>query len=68
MKPLIRIHNSQTNKVIDREMTDDEFAIYKADKEKAMAAEVEAESKAIAKAALLEKLGITDEEAKLLFS
>ncbi len=25
-KPIIRIHNTQTNEVIDREMTDAEFA------------------------------------------
>jgi hypothetical protein len=30
-KPIIRIHNTATDEVIDREMTDDEFAQYEAD-------------------------------------
>jgi hypothetical protein len=29
-KPMIRIHNSQTDEIIDREMNDEEFAIYEA--------------------------------------
>lgn len=67
-KPMIRIHNTETNEIIDREMTDEEFASYEAE---AIAYEnsfVLAASKAIEKAALLEKLGITDDEAKLLLS
>jgi hypothetical protein len=28
--PMIRIHNTETNQVVDREMTDAEFAKYKA--------------------------------------
>jgi|688.fasta_scaffold313068_2 hypothetical protein len=65
-RPMVRIHNIQTNEVIDREMNDAEFAQYEADQ----AAEVErvaAEAvKAEQKAALLERLGITAEEAQLL--
>ena len=66
--PTIRIQNLETNEVIDREMTDEEFAKYKADKadEKAKS-DLEA-TKAAEKAALLAKLGITDNEAKLLLS
>jgi hypothetical protein len=30
-RPMIRIHNSQTDEVIDREMTAAEFKIYEAD-------------------------------------
>jgi len=30
-RPLIRIHNAETNEVIDREMNDEEFAQFKAD-------------------------------------
>jgi hypothetical protein len=64
--PTIRIHDLATNQVIDREMTDAEFAKYKADKadEKAKA-DLEA-TKADVKAAILNKLGITQEEAALL--
>lgn len=51
-----------------REMTDDEFAQYKLDKAEAQTRQAEAEAKATAKAALLDRLGITAEEATLLLS
>jgi len=65
-KPLIRIHNTETNEIIDREMTDEEFAIYEAEQQADAEAEADAEAKAQTRAALLERLGITEEEAKLL--
>lgn len=65
-KPTIRIHNTSTNEVIDREMTDAEFAEYEARQAEQVAAEAEATTKAQAKADLLAKLGITAEEAALL--
>jgi hypothetical protein len=66
--PMIRIHNAETNEVIDREMTDAELAKYEAEKENENAqAEVEADL-ITAKAALLERLGITADEAKLLLA
>jgi hypothetical protein len=67
-KPIIRIHDTQTNEVIDREMTDDEFAKYQADQEAQAAALAEIQAKAQAKAELLERLGITEDEAKLLLA
>jgi hypothetical protein len=67
-KPMIRIHNAETNEVIDREMNDQEFAVYQADQTAAVARKAEAEAKATAKAALLTQLGITAEQAKLLLS
>ena len=67
-KPMIRIHNIETNEVIDREMTAAEFKIYEADQEAQLVEQAEAEAKATAKAALLSKLGITAEEAVLLLS
>jgi hypothetical protein len=67
-KPMIRIHNTETNEIIDREMNDDEFAQYKLDEANTKKREAEAKAKATAKAALLSKLGITDEEASLLLS
>ena len=67
-KPMIRIHNAETDKVIDREMNDAEFAQYEADQAAHLAKQAEAEAKAQAKAALLKKLGITAEEAVLLLS
>ena len=67
-KPMIRIHNTETNEVIDREMNDQEFAQYEADQAAQAAKQAEAEAKATAKAALLAQLGITAEQAKLLLS
>ena len=67
-KPIIRIHNTETDEVIDREMTAAEFKRYEADQAQAKAIKAEAETKATAKAALLNKLGITAEEANLLLS
>ncbi len=67
-KPMVRIHDIETNEIIDREMTDAEFAQYKKDIIEAEAKTAEVEAKATAKAALLERLGITEDEAKLLLS
>ena len=67
-KPIIRIHNSKTDEVIDREMTDEEFADYKKRQDADAARQAETEAKAVAKAALLAQLGITEEQAKLLLS
>jgi hypothetical protein len=65
-RPMIRIHNVETNEVIDREMNDGEFAQYEADKAAQATAQAEAEAKAAEKQALLDRLGITADEAKLL--
>ena len=65
-RPIIRIHNVETDEIIDREMTDQEFAQYEADQALQATAQAEAEAKATAKAALLTRLGITAEEAQLL--
>lgn len=67
-RPIIRIHNVETNEVIDREMTNEEFADYEADSAAEVDRLAEQEAKAIAKQALLDKLGITEEEARLLLS
>ncbi len=67
-KPMIRIHNTETNEVIDREMSNAEYKVYEAEQLKNEEQKAEAEAKAIAKAALLNKLGITAEEAQLLLS
>lgn len=65
-KPIIRIHNIETNEIIDREMNDAEFKAYELDRAAIAAAEIQAKAKADAKAELLAKLGITAEEAALL--
>lgn len=64
--PTIRIHNTETNEVIDRKMTDEEFAIYQDDANQSKAKSAELAQKAAAKQAVLEKLGLTAEEALLL--
>ena len=67
-RPMVRIHNIETDEVIDREMNNEEFANYQARQLEKETEQAEAEAKATAKAALLEQLGITEEQAKLLLS
>ena len=67
-KPMIRIHNSQTDEVIDREMTAAEFKIYQADRAAQLVKQAEAEAKAAQRQAILDRLGLTSEEAALLLS
>jgi hypothetical protein len=67
-KPMIRIHNTETDEIIDREMNDNEFAAFQTVQAKYAAEQAEAQEKADAKAELLERLGITEDEAKLLLS
>jgi hypothetical protein len=67
-RPTIRVHNTETNEIIDREMNEAEFAQYELDQEQQAAAEIAAAQKAADKAALLAQLGITEEQAKLLLS
>jgi ribosome-binding ATPase YchF (GTP1/OBG family) len=65
-KPIILIHDVETNETVEREMNAKEFTQYQAD-QIAASARIEAEiQKAADKAALLEKLGITEDEARLL--
>lgn len=64
--PTIRIHNIETNQIIDREMNPEELALYEADSAR-FAAQIQAKQEAaIKRQELLDKLGITEEEAKLL--
>ena len=71
-KPTIMFHNTETNEIVEREMNAEELAQWKADvayyAAKAELAKAEAEAKATQKAALLNRLGITEEEAKLLLA
>lgn len=68
MKPKILIINALTNEEELREMNADEFAQYEADKAEFIAKAAEAQAKAEAKSQLLHRLGITEDEAKLLLS
>jgi hypothetical protein len=64
--PMIRIHNPETDEVIDREMTAEELKQHNKDLADSAKAKEDVAVKADAKAALLTKLGITAEEAALL--
>jgi hypothetical protein len=67
-RPIKKIHNTETNEIINRELNDAEYAQHLLDLEANAIAKAEAEAKATAKAELLEQLGITEEQAKLLLS
>jgi hypothetical protein len=66
--PKIEIHNVETGEIEIREMNADELAQWEIDKTVEEAKAAEAEAKAAARQALLDKLGITEDEAKLLLS
>ena len=61
-----RIINVETGEVIERELNAKEIAQQEIDAAAYSAAQAEAEAKATAKAALLARLGITEDEARLL--
>jgi putative NADH-flavin reductase len=65
-KPMIRIHDISTDEVIDREMTKDEIADHEAIQAAFVLAEAEAEAKVEARQAILDRLGLTSDEAALL--
>jgi hypothetical protein len=65
---MVRIHNVESGEIVDREMNDAEYAQYEAEQADREAKEAEQSAKDEAKAALLERLGITADEAALLLS
>jgi hypothetical protein len=65
-RPMVRIHDMETDEIIDREMNDAEIAQWEANKIANAEAEAIAAAKAAKKQALLDRLGITADEAKLL--
>jgi hypothetical protein len=64
----VKIHNAETGEVTEREMNADEVAVWEADRAQEAQRQAEAEAKAAQKAALLDRLGINEDEAKLLLS
>lgn len=66
--PTIKIHNVETGEVVERDMNDDELAQKEEDQAAQAIEAAQAKTKAVKKAALLERLGMTEEEAKLLLS
>jgi hypothetical protein len=68
-RPMIRIHNTETDEIIDREMNDGEFAQYEIDQANYQARQAEAEAKAQAKIAAegkLAALGLTTDDLRAL--
>jgi AmiR/NasT family two-component response regulator len=65
---LIKLHDAATGEIVEREMNEQELNQYKLDqKTSEIESKIEAQ-KAADKAALLSKLGITEDEAHLLLS
>lgn len=65
-----KIYDVQTGEetIVERPFTKDELAAIEAEKKAAEKRQAELEAKASARAAILEKLGLTEDEAKLLLS
>ena len=69
--PMIRIHNTETNEVIDREMTAAEFTAYKAEQKEAEAIATEKAAVQAARSSALAKLaalGLSEDEVNGLIS
>ena len=65
-KPQVKIVNCETGEEIVRDATAEEIAQMQTQAENDAVAKAQAEAKETAKADLLERLGITEEEAQLL--
>lgn len=65
---IIKIVNAETGEEIEREMNAKEIAQRELDQAAFLAKKQAVEAKATARLALLERLGLTEEEAKILFS
>lgn len=67
-KPIVQETNATTGETIEREMTAAEIATHKSIVAESVKSIVDGQEKVAQKAALLEKLGITADEAKLLLA
>lgn len=66
--PKVTIHNAETGEVIEREMNAEELAQYEIDVQRDAQRAADIAAKSAAKSALLDRLGLTADEAKLLLS
>jgi len=66
--PIVKIHNAETGEIIEREMNAQELKQFEKDGKAANDKAAADAAKAADKAALLAKLGISEDEAKLLLS
>ena len=64
--PIIRIHDTATDTITDREMTADELAQYELDKAEAEARTAAQTAKEVQRQAVLDKLGLSADEAAAL--
>ena len=65
-KPTIRIHDLENDEIIDREMTDNEYSDYLSALETDRLVQEEKIAKENEKKAILEKLGLSQDEANLI--
>jgi hypothetical protein len=65
---MLKIHNADTGEIIERELNDAELAQHEADLAAAATRKADMVAKEAAKAALLDRLGMTADEATLLLS
>jgi len=65
-KPIIKIHNTETGEVIEREMTKTEFDLYNKTNAESEASKTAQAEKELQRQAILDRLGLTADEAKLL--
>ena len=66
--PIIKIVNAETGEELEREMTADEVKAYQAESAAYAAKKDEAIKKAESKAAIAERLGLTDAELAILLA
>ena len=64
--PTVKIHNVETGEIVEREMNAGELAQWETDQAETLSLREAEAAKAADKAALLEKLNITEDEARLL--
>jgi len=65
-KPMVRIHDAQTDQIVDREMTTVEFKQYEKDQKETLNRKAEADAKALAKQVILDRIGLTADELKTI--
>ena len=63
---IIKIHNVSSGEIIEREMTEKEIIELSKIAEKDAKLKAEAQAQAAARQAILDRLGLTEDEAKLL--
>lgn len=67
-RPIVKEHNLSTGEIIEREMTDAELEVYEAEAIEESRKVAEAAEKVAKRGAILERLGLTEDDAKLLLS